>query len=195
MIKCIKVLLLLTLLIPHSGTHLLFSQSISPEITDSVSANSKNKLTDINKGRVLISPEESVEVDKSNLIPVRKKFQFSLISLLRGLLGIGVLIFLTFLLSERRRAVPWKVVGLGLLLQILLAIGILQVPFIQSVFEYGGKVFVKILDFTNEGTEFLFKSMVTGKIEAPLQTFAVKILPTIIFFSAITSVLFYFGKV
>ena len=84
-------------------------------------------------------------------------------------------------------------VGLGLIVQILLAIGILQVPFIQSIFEFGGKVFIKILDFTNEGTEFLFKSMVTGKVEPPLQTFATKILPTIIFFSAITSVLFYYG--
>jgi len=69
----------------------------------------------------------------------------------------------------------------------------LQVPLIRTFFELGGRAFVKILDFTDAGTEFLFSSMDTGQIEAPLRTFAIKILPTIIFFSALTSVLFYFG--
>ncbi len=104
-----------------------------------------------------------------------------------------VLIFIAWLFSDNRRAISWKVVGLGLLGQVLLAVGVLEVPFIEAFFEFGGKLFVKILDFTNEGTNFLFKSMVSGKIEAPLQTFAITILPTIIFFSALTSVLFYFG--
>lgn len=139
------------------------------------------------------STAEKDEINKSNIIPVRKKFEFNLINLFRGLIGIIVLVFIAFLFSENRKAISWKVVGLGLLSQILLAIGILQVPFIQTFFEYGGKAFVKILDFTDVGTEYLFKSMVTGKIETSLQTFAITILPTIIFFSALTSVLFYFG--
>lgn len=139
--------------------------------------------------------DASSDIDKSNLIPVRKKFNFSFISLLRGLLGMVVLIFFSFLISENRKAISWKVVGMGLLFQVLLAIAILQIPAIQTVFEFGGRLFVKVLDFTNEGTEFLFKSMSTGVIEAPLQTFAITILPTIIFFSALTSVLFYFGVI
>ncbi|MDZ7777742.1 MAG: nucleoside transporter C-terminal domain-containing protein [Bacteroidales bacterium] len=56
-----------------------------------------------------------------------------------------------------------------------------------------GKLFVSVLDFTNEGTEFLFASNATGEIEQPLQNFAITILPTIIFFSALTSLLFYLG--
>jgi len=118
---------------------------------------------------------------------------FSFMSILRGLLGMVFLIFIAWLFSTNRQAISWRVVGLGLAIQIVLAIGILQVPFIQIFFEFIGKVFVKILDFTTAGTEFLFKSTETGNIEPPLLNFAITILPTIIFFSALTSILFYFG--
>ncbi|MDA3952227.1 MAG: Na+ dependent nucleoside transporter [Bacteroidales bacterium] len=104
-----------------------------------------------------------------------------------------VLIGIAYVFSTNRKAISWKVVGIGLLIQILLAIGVLQVPFIQAFFEIIGKLFVKVLDFTNEGTKFLFKSFASGEIESPLLNFAVTILPTIIFFSALTSVLFYLG--
>ncbi len=151
----------------------------------------------LEKSKLLINNQEAEKADsivsKGNIIPVRKKYSFSLTNILRGLLGISSLLLIAFLLSENRRRISWKVVGLGLVAQILLAIGILQVPFIQTIFEIGGKIFVKILDFTDEGTKFLFSSYATGEIEAPLQTFAITILPTIIFFSALTSVLFYFG--
>jgi CNT family concentrative nucleoside transporter len=141
----------------------------------------------------MTSSHERTEVNKSNIIPVRKKFEFNFLNLIRGLMGILVLIFIAYLFSENRKAISWRIVGLGLLSQIILAIGILQVPFLQTFFEYGGKAFVKILDFTDVGTDYLFKSMVTGRIETSLQNFAITILPTIIFFSALTSVLFYFG--
>lgn len=133
------------------------------------------------------------DVDKGNIIPAGKSFKFNLNNLLRGLLGIIVILLLAYFLSENRKAISWKVVGIGLLLQILLAIGILQVPFIKTFFEYGGKIFVKILDFTDAGSQFLFRALDTQVIEQPLRTFAFTILPTIIFFSALTSVLFYFG--
>jgi CNT family concentrative nucleoside transporter len=61
------------------------------------------------------------------------------------------------------------------------------------LFDFVGRGFVKILGFTNAGTEFLFKSFGANVIEPPLLNFAITILPTIIFFSALTSVLFYFG--
>lgn len=133
------------------------------------------------------------DVDKGNIIPTGKSFEFNLNNLLRGLLGIFVILLMAYLLSENRKAISWKVVGIGLLIQILLAIGILQVPFIKTFFEYGGKIFVKILDFTDAGSQFLFRALDTQVIEQPLRTFAFTILPTIIFFSALTSVLFYFG--
>ncbi|MCD4791276.1 MAG: Na+ dependent nucleoside transporter [Bacteroidales bacterium] len=104
-----------------------------------------------------------------------------------------VLIAISYIFSSNKKAVSWKVVGTGLTIQVLLALGVLYVPFIQSFFEFGGKLFVLILDFTQAGVDFLFKSMVTGKIEVGLINFVVKILPTIIFFSALTSLLFYLG--
>ncbi|GAI76749.1 unnamed protein product, partial [marine sediment metagenome] len=147
-----------------------------------------------------ITPEDSSQAAESHeehrqVLPDTNAFKprFTLMKLLRGLLGMFFLIFLAYIFSSNRKAISWKVVGTGLALQLLLAIGILQVPFIQAVFEYAGKTFVKILDFTNYGTQFLFKSMSTGKIEPPLVTFAITILPTVIFFSALTSVLFYYG--
>lgn len=117
----------------------------------------------------------------------------SLTSIFRSVIGMGFVIFIAWLFSTNRKAINWRVVGLGLLVQLILAIGILYVPFVQSFFETIGKMFVKVLSFTEAGTAFLFQSMVTGKLEIALVNFAVTILPTIIFFSALTSVLFYFG--
>jgi CNT family concentrative nucleoside transporter len=118
---------------------------------------------------------------------------FDILSIARGALGMAFVIFIAWLFSTNRKAIDWKVVGIGLSTQVVFAVGILYVPFVQDFFEMIGKVFVKILSFTTAGTEFLFKSMVTGKIELGMLNFAVTILPTIIFFSALTSVLFYFG--
>ncbi len=118
---------------------------------------------------------------------------FSMNSLFRGMLGMLVLIFIAWIFSTNRSAISWKVVITGLGIQLILAIGVLAVPPVQAFFEFVGKLFVKILDFTMAGTEFLFKSFITGEIESSLINFAITILPTIIFFSALTSVLFYYG--
>jgi CNT family concentrative nucleoside transporter len=132
--------------------------------------------------------------DESNVIvPRDEQFNFSLVKIFRGLLGMLVLVGLAWLFSTDRSAISWRVVGLGLAIQLILAVGILWIPPVQVFFEFVGKLFVKVLDFTYAGTEFLFKSTETGVIEKPLLNFAITILPTIIFFSALSSVLFYFG--
>jgi len=118
---------------------------------------------------------------------------FTFIGLLRGILGMAAIIGVSWLLSSNRKAINWKVVFIGLGLQLTLALSILYIPFVQTIFDVVGKAFVKILSFTQAGVEFLFSSMVSGQIESSLVNFAITILPTIIFFSAITSVLFYFG--
>jgi len=118
---------------------------------------------------------------------------FTLNSLLRGLLGMFVLVLISYILSANRKAINWRTVGFGLGSQIILAIGVLKVAFVQSFFEWVGSLFIAVLDFTMEGTKFLFAAFSTGEIEAPLVTFAISILPTVIFFSALTSVLFYLG--
>ena len=118
---------------------------------------------------------------------------FSLYGLGRGILGMVVLIAIAYVFSSNRKAINWRTVGLGLLAQLVLAIGVLKVPFIRAIFTILGKAFNKILTFTEAGTSFLFSSFITNKIESPLINFAITILPTIIFFSALTSVLFYLG--
>jgi concentrative nucleoside transporter, CNT family len=129
----------------------------------------------------------------SNLIPERSGFDFDLIRLLRGLLGMLSLVAVAYLFSNNRKAVNWKMVGTGLIFQILLAIGILYIPFVQVFFEFIGKGFVKILAFTGEGVNYLLKRNDTGATDPALQNFAFSILPTIIFFAAFSSLLFYLG--
>ncbi len=131
--------------------------------------------------------------DKSNILSMERSSGFRPITILRGLLGMLTLIGIAFLFSTSRKSIDWRVVLTGLALQLALAIGVLYVPFIQLFFEFVGRLFVLVLDFTKAGTEFLFKSFATDEIELALQNFAVQILPTIIFFSALTSLLFYLG--
>ncbi|PWE01063.1 NupC/NupG family nucleoside CNT transporter [Marinilabilia rubra] len=118
---------------------------------------------------------------------------FGFESLLRGIIGMAFIIFIAWIFSSNRKAISWKVVITGLTIQLALALAILYVPFVQSAFDVLGKVFVKILSFSDAGAKFLFKSFTTGEIEEPLLNFAITILPTIIFFSGLTSILFYFG--
>ena len=122
---------------------------------------------------------------------LKRQSGFRPVTYLRGLLGLAVLVFISYLLSLNRRAINWGVVAKGMAFQLLLAIGVLYVPFIAAIFDVVGKAFVLVLDFTQAGTIFLFKSFATGEVELALQNFAVQILPTIIFFSALTSLLFY----
>jgi len=111
----------------------------------------------------------------------------------RGLIGITVLLALGFLFSSSRRQINWKVIFTGLLVQIVIALLVLKVPVVQHIFEFIGKLFIKVLDSSNAGSDFLFKSFVTNSMEVGMINFAFRILPTIIFFSALTSILFYYG--
>jgi CNT family concentrative nucleoside transporter len=116
---------------------------------------------------------------------------FSLESLFRGLIGMSVLVFVAFLLSNNRKAINWKTASFGLILQIILAVAVLKISWVKLMFEYAGKIFVKILDFTMEGTKFLFGDLVS--VDNFGNVFIFSILPTVIFFAALTSILFYFG--
>ena len=123
-----------------------------------------------------------------NIIPSQG---FGYESFFRGLLGIIFLIFTTYLLSNNKKAINWKTAGTGLLLQLILAVGVLKINWVKMIFESAGKVFVKILDFTMEGTKFLFGDLVSAENFG--NVFIFSILPTVIFFAALTSILFYLG--
>ena len=118
---------------------------------------------------------------------------FSLESLFRGVLGIFSLLIIAFLFSRDRKGIDWKLVVKGLGIQLLFAILILKVPFVYSIFSFIAKGFTKIIDFTNKGSEFLFGNLMDYS-ESWGYIFAVQVLPTVIFFSALTS-LFYYWRI
>lgn len=120
------------------------------------------------------------------------KAGFNLESLGRGLLGLTVLLSLTFLMSSKRRSINWRQVFSGLLIQIIFAVAILKVPFIRMGFDYLSHMFVTLLSFTDKGADFLFGELINEKSSWGY-IFAFKVLPTVIFFSALTSLLFYYG--
>ena len=115
-------------------------------------------------------------------------------SIWRGILGMIVLVFIAYLFSSNKKAINWKTAGIGLAFQLLIAIGVLKIPFIQSAFEAVGKIFVSVLDYTRAGSKFLFEGLVVD-MDTFGFIFAFQVLPTIIFFSALTSVLFYLGLI
>lgn len=127
------------------------------------------------------------------IYPELEKSGFSVLAILRGLLGLIVLLGIAWLCSANRKAISWSLVGKGLLIQLVLALGVLKIPFIESMFESVGWVFIKIIGFTQEGTDFLFSSFISGEIESSLINFVVMVLPTIIFFAALTSLFYYWG--
>jgi CNT family concentrative nucleoside transporter len=115
------------------------------------------------------------------------------INIARGFLGLLVLIGIAWIFSSNRKGISWRVVIIGLTVQIVLAVGVLMVTPVLKTFEFIGKIFVVILDFTKVGSSFLFGSLVDSDTMGSI--FAFQILPTIIFFSALTSVLFYLGVI
>ncbi|TXD35918.1 NupC/NupG family nucleoside CNT transporter [Lujinxingia vulgaris] len=107
--------------------------------------------------------------------------------------GIFALLGVAWLMSTNRRKVDWKLVGIGTGLQLLFALFIFYVPGGQKVFEVATVAVSKLLEFTNTGADFIFSSYVTGSVEGGLINFAFAVLPTIIFFSALMTVLYHLG--
>lgn len=118
---------------------------------------------------------------------------FSITSILQGLGGLIVLVALAWVISENRKKINWKIVAKGLALQIILAVLVLKVPFVAAGFDFLSRAFVKVISFTYFGNEFLFRSFKTDEIHPGLLNFAFNVLPTIVFFSALSAVLYYLG--
>ena len=106
---------------------------------------------------------------------------FSFTSLWRGVLGMASLLLIAYLFSNNRKAIHWKTVGIGLVLQLVIAVGVLKVPFIEKIFDFVGSIFVSVLEFTLAGSDFLFKGLVSDTSTFGY-IFAFQVLPTIIFF-------------
>ena len=113
--------------------------------------------------------------------------------ILRGILGLISLIFLAFIFSRDRKNINWALVAKGLGIQIIFALLILKIPLIYNVFDFIARAFAKIILFTTEGSTFLFGSLMNDS-ESWGYIFAIQVLPTVIFFSALTS-LFYYWRI
>lgn len=108
----------------------------------------------------------------------------------RGLLGVATMIGIAFLFSHDRKKIDWRLVGIGVLLQLAFGFLVLHIPQVRQVFDFLSSVFVKVIDFSNKGAGFIFGNLSSDQFGF---IFAVRILPTIIFFSALTSGLYYLG--
>lgn len=110
----------------------------------------------------------------------------------RGALGMLFLIFICWLLSNNRRAINWKLVLMGVVAQVTFALGVLKVNIIKELFAWLSKQFVSLINIGHKGIEFIF-----GNLADPsgnwAYIFAVQVLPNIIFFAALSSMLYYLG--
>jgi len=145
----------------------------------------------------MVTPSELVFEEKGieyrySYTPKVMEGNITLTAIGRGLLGILTLVIILFIFSTDRKNIPWKLVGTGLTLQVIFAIGVLKVDLVKNIFEIFGNFFVTILSFTQEGSRFVFGDLVNAGGSIGF-VFAFQILPTIIFFSALTSLLFYLG--
>ncbi|MFC4722436.1 nucleoside transporter C-terminal domain-containing protein [Geojedonia litorea] len=159
------------------------------ELTDSTLVFNEKEINYKLKAVPSIDNSKLVVIDENSIIPSQG---FSMGSLWRGILGMISLVFIAFLFSKNRKAIDWKIVGIGLAFQLIIALGVLKVDAIKGTFEFVGKLFISVLDFTREGSKFLFEGLVVD-MDTFGFIFAFQVLPTILFFSALTSVLFYLG--
>jgi CNT family concentrative nucleoside transporter len=133
---------------------------------------------------------------------------------LMGLVGIAAMLGLAWLLSANRRRVNWRLVGMGVLLQALFGVVVLKTAFGRALFSGANVAFTRLLGFTEEGARFIFGNLVRNNVPVGVPVgapsdmaaitepqswaatgayFAFGVLPTIIFFSSLMSVLYYLG--
>jgi len=172
-----------TLVLSEAGVDYRFIHKKSEKNTGTVTAAVK----DAQDGDVNSALNENQEK-----IQATDGLSISLESLGRGLLGLVFLVLIGFLLSSNRRRIDWRLVRTGLLLQVIFAVLVLKVDLVAQSFDWLSQQVVTFLNFSEKGAEFLFGGLVNNQ-DTFGYIFAFKVLPTVVFFSAFTSVLYYFG--
>lgn len=110
-----------------------------------------------------------------------------------GVIGVVILLCIAYLLSDNRKKIDYKIILKGFGLQIAFAFIILKTPIGLPFFKFFNLAIKKLLSYADKGGDFLFASFITGQVESPIINFAVRVLPTIIFFSAFMAVLYHLG--
>ncbi len=113
-----------------------------------------------------------------------------MVAILRGLFGLVFLLLVAYAFSRDKKHIDWKLVGMGVGLQLVFGILITQVPFVESMFDLISRGFVKLLSFSNDGAQFLFNGLARTDYG---YIFAFRVLPTVIFFASISTGLYYLG--
>lgn len=121
---------------------------------------------------------------------IEQQSGISLESLLRGILGIITVLAVAYALSYNRKRIDWKLIGGGLLMQLIFALAVLYIPFIGTALELMGKAFIKLMDFTQAGVGFLLGPYAT---KSNGFIFLIHSLPVVIFFSALVSLFYHWG--
>lgn len=109
---------------------------------------------------------------------------------LRGVFGLAVIVLVAFVFSSNRKRIDWRLVGIGILLQLVFGFLITQVPVVESAFAMVSRGFVKFLSFSRDGAAFIFGDLAGDSYGF---IFAFQVLPTIIFFSTVSAGLYYLG--
>ena len=114
-----------------------------------------------------------------------------------GFIGIAVIFVLAFALSNNRKAINYRTIGVGLMIQVLLAVFILKTPIGKTVFATLGKVVQKLLQFSDKGAEFIFGPLAR---DAQMQEvfgqnfiFFFRVMPTIIFIAVLVKIFYHIG--
>ncbi|MDE3056393.1 MAG: NupC/NupG family nucleoside CNT transporter [Bacteroidota bacterium] len=116
------------------------------------------------------------------------------VSIVRGIIGLVIVTSFAFLFSTSKKAISWKLVGTGILLQFLFAFLVLKVSVGREVFSWISALFVALFNFAGNGAQFVFGNLAKGSGEGSLGTFfAFQVLPTVIFFASFTTTLYYLG--
>lgn len=167
------------------SNQLILSDYKNSSLSDTLSIvpNANHKFSLESRGKKLTYLQENKSI----------KTSVSWEGVLRGLLGMLALVTIAFLISKNKRHINWSLVVKGILLQLVLALLILKVPFIEYGFDFISKGFVRVVDMAHEGAMFVFGSVVNGEMSPIVKNFVTWILPSVIFFSALTSLLYYWG--
>ncbi len=118
---------------------------------------------------------------------------------LTGLIGIALILGIAFLLSNNRKLIKFRTIGVGLALQVLLALFILKTDFGQALFQFLGDAVARVLSFADRGAEFVFGALVDKNVMESVMgkgkdfIFFFKIIPTIIFVAVLVSIAYHIG--
>ncbi|NBB72350.1 MAG: NupC/NupG family nucleoside CNT transporter [Bacteroidetes bacterium] len=116
--------------------------------------------------------------------------------ILRGFIGIAAMLGIAYLFSSNRKAIDWRLVGVGIGLQLVFAVLVLYTDAGEAVFRAIGNGFDQVLSFTYDGSEFIFGPMGSpGGGDSFGNIFAFQVLPTIVFFASLMGVLYHLGLV